>query len=82
MPKVFSCFRKNCYLMFQPPFKLVVLLGAKLFSSCLQWHLLLLLLLLLLQLGCHSVAIVILHVYNYEIGFILNLRRKGYMRSM
>jgi hypothetical protein len=35
-----------------------------------------------LQLGCHPVAVVILRVYNYEIGLLLNLRREGYMRSM
>jgi hypothetical protein len=35
-----------------------------------------------LQLGCHPVAVVILHVYKYEIGLLLNLRQEGYMRSM
>jgi hypothetical protein len=34
------------------------------------------------QLGCHPVAVVILHVYNYEIGLLLNLCPEGYMRSM
>jgi hypothetical protein len=35
-----------------------------------------------LQLGCHLVAVVILHVYKYEIGLLLNLYWEGCMRSM
>jgi hypothetical protein len=33
-------------------------------------------------LGCHPVAVVILHVYKYETGLLLNLCREGYMRCM
>jgi hypothetical protein len=35
-----------------------------------------------LQLGYRLVAVDILHVYKYEVGLLLNLRRKGCMRSM
>jgi len=35
-----------------------------------------------LQLGCHSVAVVILHVYKIRSWLLINLRREGYMRSM
>jgi hypothetical protein len=44
--------------------------------------LLLLLLFIIMQFGFHPLAVVILHVYNYEIGLLLNLRPEGYMRSM
>jgi len=36
----------------------------------------------LLQLGCHPVAVVILHVYEIWNWLLLNLSRQGYMRSM
>jgi len=36
----------------------------------------------LLQLGCHLVAVVILHVYQTWNWLLLNLSREGYMRSM
>jgi len=36
----------------------------------------------LLQLGCHPVAVVILHVNKTWIWLLLNLSREGYMRSM
>ena len=36
----------------------------------------------LLQLGCHPVAVVILHVYKTWNWLLLNLSREGYMRSM
>jgi len=36
----------------------------------------------LLQLGCHPVAVVILHVYKIRSWLLINLRREGYMRSM
>ena len=36
----------------------------------------------LLQLGCHPVAVVILHVYKILNCLLLNLSREGYMRSM
>ena len=36
----------------------------------------------LLQLGCHPVAVVILHVYKTLYWLLLNLSREGYMRSM
>ena len=35
-----------------------------------------------LQLGCHPVAVVILHVYKIWNRLLLNLSREGYMRSM
>ena len=36
----------------------------------------------LLQLGCHPVAVVILHVYKTGNWLLLNLSLEGYMRSM
>jgi len=36
----------------------------------------------LLQLGCHPVAVVILHVNKTWNWLLLNLSREGYMRSM
>jgi len=36
----------------------------------------------LLQLGCHPVAVVILHVNKTSNWLLLNLSREGYMRSM
>jgi len=36
----------------------------------------------LLQLGCHPVAVVILHVYKIRNWLLINLSREGYMRSM
>jgi len=36
----------------------------------------------LLQLGCHPVAVVILHVNKTRNWLLLNLSREGYMRSM
>jgi len=36
----------------------------------------------LLQLGCHPVAVVILHVYKTWYWLLLNLSWEGYMRSM
>ena len=36
----------------------------------------------LLQLGCHPVAVVILHAYKIWNWLLLNLSREGYMRSM
>ena len=36
----------------------------------------------LLQLGCHPVAVVILHVYKIWNWLLLNLSREGHMRSM
>ena len=36
----------------------------------------------LLQLGCHPVAVVILHVYRIGNWLLINLSREGYMRSM
>ena len=36
----------------------------------------------LLQLGCHPVAVVILHVYKIWNCLLLDLSREGYMRSM
>jgi len=36
----------------------------------------------LLQLGCHPVAVVILHVNKTRNWLLLNLRLEGYMRSM
>ena len=36
----------------------------------------------LLQLGCHPVAVVILHVNKTWIWLLLNLSREGYIRSM
>ena len=36
----------------------------------------------LLQLGCHPVAVVILHVYKTWNWLLLNLSREDYMRSM
>ena len=36
----------------------------------------------LLQLGCHPVAVVILHIYKTWNWLILNLSLEGYMRSM
>jgi len=35
-----------------------------------------------LQLGCHPVAVVILHVYKIWNCLLINLSREGYMRSM
>jgi len=43
---------------------------------------LLLLLLLLMKLGCHPVAVVILHVYKIRNRLLIDLSREGYMRSM
>ena len=36
----------------------------------------------LLQLGCHPVAVVILHVHKTLNCLLINLSREGYMRSM
>ena len=36
----------------------------------------------LLQLGCHPVAVVILHVNKTRNRLLLNLSREGYVRSM
>ena len=36
----------------------------------------------LLQLGCHPVAVIILHVYKTWNWFLLNLSREGYVRCM
>ena len=36
----------------------------------------------LLQLGCHPVAVVILHVNKTRNWLLINLSREGYMRSM
>jgi len=36
----------------------------------------------LLHLGCHPVAVVILHVYKILNWLLINLSREGYMRSM
>ena len=36
----------------------------------------------LLQLGCHPVAVVILHVYKTWNWLLLNIIPEGYMRSM
>jgi len=36
----------------------------------------------LLQLGCHPVAVVILHVNKTWNWLLINLSREGYMRSM
>ena len=35
-----------------------------------------------LQLGCHPVAVVILHVYKTWNWLLINLSLEGYMRSM
>jgi len=35
-----------------------------------------------LQLGCHPVAVVIIHVYKILNWLLINLSREGYMRSM
>ena len=35
-----------------------------------------------LQLGCHPVAVVILHVYKIWNWLLINLSQEGYMRSM
>jgi len=35
-----------------------------------------------LQLGCHPVAVVILHAYKIRNWLLLNLSREGYIRSM
>jgi len=35
-----------------------------------------------LQLGCHPVAVIILHVYKVWNWLLINLSREGYMRSM
>ena len=35
-----------------------------------------------LQLGCHPVAVVILHIYKIWNWLLINLSREGYMRRM
>ena len=35
-----------------------------------------------LQLGCHPVAVVILHVHKIRNWLLINLSREGYRRSM